>query len=234
MIKKVKQKRRLDSSKPKTVGFYLRIYTISVTAGFAVFLMGTLFASPPRIPCANTETCDDSYIVKIDNTATGTYLGHAVVPPDINPATDPAPVLGTNDPAGEKHIYTDLSTQTLYAYEGGKQIMEMRVSTGKWNPTPTGNFKIWLRLRATRMSGGEGADYYNLPNVPYTMFYYGDYGLHGAYWHNNFGHKMSHGCTNLRIVDARDLYNWAETGTPVSVCDSFIGPSTCVQKNPVN
>ena len=232
MQKKAKQKKRLDLSKQKTVGFYLRIYTVSVTAGFIVFLTGNFFTNP-QLPCANSKTCQNEYTAAIDNNATGTYLGRNVVPPDIYPDSDPAPVLGTNDPIEKKHIYIDLSQQRLHAYEGEKEIMEMRTSTGKWNPTPTGNFNIWLKLRSTRMSGGEGADFYDLPNVPYTMFYYGDYGIHGAYWHNNFGHRMSHGCTNLRIVDARDLYNWAEMGTPVSVCDSFTRPNICVQKHPV-
>jgi hypothetical protein len=66
------------------------------------------------------------------------------------------------------------------------------------------------------MSGGSGADYYNLPNVPYTMFFYNGqtpkswgYSLHGAYWHNNFGHPMSHGCVNMRIPDAEKLYYWS-------------------------
>ena len=34
------------------------------------------------------------------------------------------------------------------------------------------------------------------------------FALHGAYWHNNFGHTMSHGCVNMRIVDAEKLYYW--------------------------
>jgi lipoprotein-anchoring transpeptidase ErfK/SrfK len=71
------------------------------------------------------------------------------------------------------------------------------------------------------------------------MFYYKDWALHGAYWHNNFGHTMSHGCINMRQVDAEALFNWADgpekgkKGTAVSVCDSFEGPGKCVQKDPV-
>ena len=90
------------------------------------------------------------------------------------------------------------------------------------------------------MAGGSGADAYDLPNVPYVMYFYQDYGLHGAYWHNNFGHPMSHGCVNERIVDAKALYEWADgpsgdqPGTAVSVCNSFSPPNNCVQKNPIN
>ena len=81
------------------------------------------------------------------------------------------------------------------------------------------------------MSGGQGADYYYLPNVPYVMFFSGSgisagrgFSLHGAYWHNNFGHAMSHGCVNMRTVDAQKLYYWvdppAEGNIGVSTKDS--------------
>lgn len=40
------------------------------------------------------------------------------------------------------------------------------------------------------------------------------YGLHGTYWHNNFGYPMSHGCVNLRTADAEKIFYW--TLPPVS------------------
>ena len=61
-----------------------------------------------------------------------------------------------------------------------------------------------------------GPGYY-LPNVPYTMYFYQGYGLHGTYWHHNFGTPMSHGCVNLATPDAEWLYNWASVGTLVNV-----------------
>lgn len=70
------------------------------------------------------------------------------------------------------------------------------------------------------MTGGEGADFYDLPNVPYTMFFEGPnapagagFSLHGAYWHDNFGHAMSHGCVNMKITDAHKLYDWVNPVT---------------------
>lgn len=117
-----------------------------------------------------------------------------------------------------KHIYVDLSAQRLYAYEGNNLVYFFYISSGKWRPTPTGEFKIWIKLRSTRMVGGDKSlgTHYDLPNVPYTMFYYNDhvakedgYSLHGAYWHNNFGHPMSHGCINISPTDAEKLFKWA-------------------------
>ncbi len=132
----------------------------------------------------------------------------------------PTSVLGETDVVGEKRIYVNLETQTLTAYQGDTKFMEAKVSTGKWNRTPKGEYTIWIKLRSTRMSGGSGADYYNLPNVPYVMFFYNaqvpkisGYSLHGAYWHNNFGHAMSHGCINMREVDVKKLYDWASPTT---------------------
>ena len=119
-------------------------------------------------------------------------------------------VLG--ETSGEKWIDVDLSTQTVRAMEGESEAFRMLASTGKWAPTPTGEYRIWIKLRYTKMSGGkkENNTYYYLPNVPYVMYFYQGYGLHGAYWHNNFGQPMSHGCVNLSIADAEKLFYWAD------------------------
>ncbi|MBI5619492.1 L,D-transpeptidase, partial [Candidatus Gottesmanbacteria bacterium] len=53
-----------------------------------------------------------------------------------------------------------------------------------------------------------GPGYY-LPDVPYVMYFYLGYAIHGTYWHNNFGHPMSHGCVNMRIEDAKTLFEWS-------------------------
>ena len=218
----------------RTVPYYLKQYAFSMLGAFIVVVIATVFI-PHTIPCANTETCKSDLTEHIDNSAKGFFQGKVITPPSIDLAKDftTTAVLGDSTDPGEKHIYIDLSTQTLYAMQGATKVMDALIASGKWNPTPVGNFAIWTKLRATRMSGGEGADYYNLPNVPYVMYFYHDYGLHGAYWHNNFGHTMSHGCVNMREVDARDLFSWAEVGTPVSVCNSFSEPNNCVQNNAV-
>jgi len=172
--------------------------------------------------CANSITCINNLSVQIDNDTDGIFEGQKIIPPKIDLAQDNVKpkVLGAEIPAGPKHIYVDLTTQTLSAYQGENLVMKTFVSTGRWGKTPTGEFAIWVKLRATRMAGGQGADYYNLPNVPYVMFFSNNevpaskgFSLHGAYWHNNFGYTMSHGCVNMRIIDAEALYNWADPVT---------------------
>lgn len=177
---------------------------------------------PKVVTCANTGNCDTPPTLAVENDRVGIFENHVVLPPRINLAEVPSPVnvLGEESATGEKHIYVDLATQTLSAYQGDTLFMQTPISAGKWNRTPKGDYTIWVKLKSTRMSGGSGNDYYNLPNVPYVMFFYNEkvpkgagYSFHGAYWHNNFGHAMSHGCVNMRAIDAEKLYHWA---TPVS------------------
>lgn len=116
--------------------------------------------------------------------------------------------------ADERWIDVDLSTQTTHAYEGDTLVRSFLVSTGTWQtPTVTGTYRIYVKYVSTDMWG---ADYY-LSGVPYVMYFYEGYGLHGTYWHNNFGTPMSHGCVNLRPEDAAWLFDFASVGTVVNV-----------------
>ncbi len=150
------------------------------------------------------------------------YVGQRLVIPagGTNPPASDTPAETPTTPAvpGEKWIDVNLSTQTLRAYEGDVVVYTARVSTGiSRYPTPAGTFWIQRKYWYDDMTGGSRArgDYYYLPNVPYCMYYYAGYSLHGTYWHSNFGTPMSHGCTNLSIPDAAWLFNWAPVGTRV-------------------
>jgi LysM repeat protein len=144
------------------------------------------------------------------------YVGQRIKIPGATttpPAPAPSPAPPVPQPAGgTKWIDVNLSTQTLTAYEGQSVVMTARVSTGiAVYPTVVGTFHIYVKYNAARMTGPG----YDLPNVPYVMYFYRGYGLHGTYWHNNFGTPMSHGCVNLSIADAQTLFNWAPVGTTV-------------------
>jgi len=139
------------------------------------------------------------------------------LPADLASEREMPQVLGSS--GGEKRIEIDLTHQRLYAYEGDRLVYNFLISSGKWGRTPTGVFRIWVKLRYTKMSGGSRArrTYYYLPNVPYVMYFYNwkipkwrGYGIHGTYWHNNFGHPMSHGCINMKTEEAALLYYWAQ------------------------
>ena len=126
-------------------------------------------------------------------------------------------VLGTTNESGEERwIEVSLDEQKLRAWEGNRLVMEFPISSGKWAPTPKGTFEIWYKTRSQSMVGGskELGTYYNLPNVPSNMFFYKGYAIHGAYWHNNFGQPMSHGCVNEPLANASQIFDWAGPYVP--------------------
>lgn len=111
-------------------------------------------------------------------------------------------------------IEVNVSTQRLVAWEGGVPIYAVIISTGTDDhPTPSGSFAIQSKHRTARMRGED----YDVPDVPFTMYYSGNYAIHGAYWHRRFGTPMSHGCVNVAVDHAEWLFSWASIGTPVVV-----------------
>jgi lipoprotein-anchoring transpeptidase ErfK/SrfK len=116
--------------------------------------------------------------------------------------------------SNERWIDVNLSNQVLFAYEGDQIVNTFIISTGTWeHPTVTGQYRIYVKYRFDDMTGPG----YYLPDVPYTMYFYKGYSLHGTYWHNNFGTPMSHGCVNLRTEDAAWLFDFASEGTLVNI-----------------
>jgi hypothetical protein len=193
--------------------------------GVAVVVIGVSFfaAKQKDEVCANSVSCTKDLSGKFDPSAMeGEFMGKKVdAPVQLAYTETNQDVLGDTT-ASNKHIYIDLSTQKLYAKEGDRTVYEFPISSGKWGRTPTGTFSIWIKLQATRMTGGNKAlgTYYDLPNVPWTMYFYNGsipkwrgFGIHGAYWHNNFGHPMSHGCINMKPDDAKVIYDWANPST---------------------
>lgn len=125
----------------------------------------------------------------------------------------------THHAQGQHHskgrwIEVDLSRQRLIAWNGTTRVYSLPISTGKRStPTPTGTYTIQSKQRYSHMRGRN----YDVPNVPYTMYFNGGYAIHGAYWHHNFGTPVSHGCVNLPVSQSHRLFNWASEGTRVTI-----------------
>ena len=145
--------------------------------------------------------------------------------PTATPTPEPTFVANRDyiqRPAGvrpdERWIDINLTTQTLTAYEGDTAVFSTLISSGiSTRRTVTGQFRVWHRNLSQTMDGRRlGYDYY-LENVPYVMYFYRDFAIHGTYWHNNFGAPMSSGCVNMKIDEAEWLYNWSQMGTLVNV-----------------
>jgi lipoprotein-anchoring transpeptidase ErfK/SrfK len=171
--------------------------------------------STERVPSEGLPKYDESLFVKVPN---------------------PAPVAVPAAP-GPKRIEVSIPEQRLRAYEGDTLVLETPISTGlPPNDTETGRFRIRYKVLSEDMRGATDAEGnvvwvvgdggkeppgsipYGVADVPHVMYVNLDAeALHGAYWHNNFGQRMSHGCINLPIPVAEFLYGWAPLGTPVTV-----------------
>jgi len=158
----------------------------------------------------------------------GEFHGNIVYAPPIDESSSIEQVL-YKDVLGDstgKRIEVNLGSQRVLAFEGNTKVNEFVVSTGLWGRTPTGTFTIQRKVRSQTMSGGNRAigTYYYLPGVQWVQ-YFGNsqipwsrgFSFHGTYWHNNFGHPMSHGCVNMKTPEAQWLYDWAPMGTTVSI-----------------
>ncbi len=149
------------------------------------------------------------------------YAGQVLTIPAANGTSDlgiiSAPAVYAPPPTifEGRQIVVDLSDQMMYAYQDGVLVRSLRVSTGlPGTPTVLGDYNVYVKYTAQTMVGPG----YYLPDVPYVMYFYQGYALHGTYWHNNFGQPMSHGCVNMPTPEAEWFFNnFVDVGTPVHV-----------------
>jgi lipoprotein-anchoring transpeptidase ErfK/SrfK len=152
-----------------------------------------------------------------------TALPNAEVPPTPN-NTSPAPPAEPTEwiaawvddlkQSNERWIQVDLSAQQLIAWEGNTSVFSAPVSTGRegdW--TPPGVYAVETKYDKAWMQG----DDYDIPNVPYVMYFFGSYAIHGAYWRDSFGTPASRGCVSMEVDRAAWLFSWASEGTHVVV-----------------
>lgn len=130
--------------------------------------------------------------------------------------------LSTHVPLEDKLIEVDLSTQVLTAFEGSKEVLRTKISSGLPSisvnnkntdtDTPRGEFSVFRKTPSKHMGGGyftDDLDAYILPGVPWASFFVENgVAFHGTWWHNNFGTTMSHGCINMRTEEALWIYRW--------------------------
>lgn len=151
------------------------------------------------------------------------------------PASPPAEVDGS-----ERWIDVELATQTLTLYEGKRPVFATLVSTGIGSgdaktATPPGLHRIWVKLRTTDMTNLEDEEarhHYAIEEVPWVLFFDGGVGIHGAFWHEGFGRRRSHGCVNLSPRDAARVFSWARPALPpgwAAVLPTEYDPGTLVR-----
>ncbi len=120
-----------------------------------------------------------------------------------------------HDPDNTQWIDIDLGEQVLVAYRGQVPVFATLVSTGRRTATPRGNYPIWAKVASMTMDNQAYEDQaYMLQGVPWVLLFQAHNALHGAYWHDRFGEKRSHGCVNLSPADARWLFEWVSPSLP--------------------
>ncbi len=207
--------------------------------GLPLFLsllaIGTILIISVGIPFLNAQAAaynvprEKNVLVKPTLTPTLTPTPTSTPTPTPTPTPSPTPTADTSYSSYYYHswdipeevsgsndfwIEVDLSGQMLYAYRGDQILASFVVSTGTSKyPTVTGAYKVYAKLPSYTMIGPG----YNLPDVPYVLFFHKGYSIHGTYWHSNFGTPMSHGCVNMQTNDAAWVYNQSTIGTYVFV-----------------
>lgn len=122
------------------------------------------------------------------------------------------------DDIGNSYVEIDLSNQHLYVYQDGEIVLESDFVSGNvsnGNTTPPGVFGLTYKTMDAILRG----DDYETP-VKYWMPFNGNIGMHDATWRGSFGGDIyltngSHGCINLPLSKAKEIYGYVSTGFPI-------------------
>lgn len=125
------------------------------------------------------------------------------------------------DDIGSSYAEVDLDEQKVYLYIDGERIVETDCVSGKAinsdRFTPDGTFRLLYRKSPAVLRGAD----YESP-VTYWMPFNRGIGFHDATWRSRFGGEIyltagSHGCINLPLAAAKELYANVYSGLPVVV-----------------
>ncbi|MCA9618843.1 MAG: L,D-transpeptidase [Myxococcales bacterium] len=122
---------------------------------------------------------------------------------------------------GQKWVHVSVMQGALIAYQGDEPLFGAVISPGLHGVTqdaelrsPPGLYRVNAKWRTSDMGGRAGQGSYVTRAVPWVAYYDGSYALHGAWWHDAFGHPRSHGCINLTPADAKHLFDWLDPTLP--------------------
>jgi lipoprotein-anchoring transpeptidase ErfK/SrfK len=129
---------------------------------------------------------------------------------------DPSELAPISPDVTDKRVEVNLKEQTITAYENGSPVLTARVASGFGiHYTPRGEHRVLSKSPTSRMTGGVGADFYDLPGVAFpTYITSSGVAIHGTYWHNDFGRPRSHGCLNVLSPVARWFWRWTAPSAP--------------------
>lgn len=113
----------------------------------------------------------------------------------------------------ERWIHVDLRNQVAALYQGDRMVYVTLISSGdEGHATPTGTYRLQSKHVTMTMDNEEDVDTaYFIQDVPWVMYFLGAYALHGAFWHDRFGLRTSHGCVNLAPIDAHRFFEFTDS-----------------------
>lgn len=156
--------------------------------------------------------------------------GVAVIVPTVlalpvSPVTIPAAgsvPASSSFAEGQKHVVVSLSEQHLYAYQGDTLVFSFIVSTGANDGTLIGTFSVLDKYPNASSVWGFWMPYWlGIYYVGYDL----ENGIHSLpvlpsgqeIWGDTLGTPASYGCVVLGPENAKQLYDWADIGTPVII-----------------
>ncbi len=121
---------------------------------------------------------------------------------------------------GDSYVEINLGAQHLYLYQHGELILETDFVSGnvaRGNTTPAGIYGITYKEKDATLRGETYTSF-----VHYWMPFNRNIGMHDATWRSEFGGDIyltngSHGCVNLPLSAAKEIFGYMEKGYPV-VC----------------
>ncbi len=124
---------------------------------------------------------------------------------------------GTDD-IGDTYVEVDMTNQHLYLYQNGAVELESDFVSGNMSKgynTPAGVFGLTYKTKNAVL---RGADY--ATPVNYWMPFNGNVGMHDATWRSSFGGNIyltsgSHGCINLPLDKAKEIYQYMSENFPI-------------------
>ncbi len=129
---------------------------------------------------------------------------------------DPSELTPLSPDVADKKVEVNLRQQRITAYENGNPVLTHLISSGVGGfATPRGMHKVLYKTPTSRMIGGSGSNYYDLPGVPFPTFItWTGVAIHGTYWHNDYGRPRSHGCINAPAEVAKWFWRWTLPAAP--------------------
>ena len=206
--------------------------SVASVAVAAVLSLGNLIAQPGQgsffpqgieaIPPSVSETPTTQHLITTQDDVLEVTQGEAPEPTlATSDPTQTSTPPATTPPAGSESAHwadVNLEEQTVTLMDGYIPTSTFVLSSGApGHPTPTGVFHVYAKVFAQSLSGCVDGDCYYYPNVHWATWFYEDYGFHEAYWNEDFGTPVSHGCLNLTYSDAQAVYDWLSISDAVYV-----------------